>query len=150
MDTVDPFVTFNIICSCLALIFPPSRCVSVLLLHIILYSPFLHALKLSPSDVAFTILFSHLLTAIALARVLPLFPFPSSTSHTFPIKGSHLPWQIIPFLCVLHLVRSANTAAWLLWMWAATSLPHTLPLRWPLISQPLTVQHSLIATACSA
>lgn len=154
MDTVGPFVTFNIIYSCLALVFPLSRCLCLLLLHIVLYSPFLHALKLSPSNLAFTILFIHLLAAIALARVSPLLPFPSSTSHMFPIKGSHLPWpslfsllnnrfKIIQFCFVLYLLKSANSAAWWLWMWAGTCLPHTPPLCWPLISQPSTVQPSL-------
>lgn len=52
-------------------------------------------------------------------------------------------FKIIPFLFVLHLVRSANTAAWLRWMWAGTSLPHALILCWSLISQPPTVQRSL-------
>lgn len=151
MDTVGPLFTFNIIYSCLVLFVPDVYL--FFLLHMYLYSPFLHTVKLTPSIVVFTILFIHLLTAVA--RVLPLLPFPSFTSYKFPIKASHLPWhclffllnkrfQRIPFYVVLHLVRSADTAARVLWTWTRSSLPHALACRWPLIPEPPKVTHYCI------
>lgn len=64
--------------------------------------------------------------------------FPSALAFLFFLLNNQ--FKIIHFRFVLHLVRSANTAAWSLWMWAGTC--HTLPLCWPLISQPPTVQRS--------
>lgn len=85
MDTVGPFVTFNIIHSCWTLVSPPQqRCSWSFTPHLFVLFFTSCPKTVPPSSVTFSILFIHLFTLITLARESSRFPHPHLT--LFPLN----------------------------------------------------------------